>query len=195
MPKYCYVYVLHSLADDQFYVGLTRDLPARLQAHNEGLVTSTKSECHSSLSIEKAVLTRVMRLGEKSTSRPRGENDTSKRGYEGIPRGKAETGRGSAERRDPSAALTKLFPSSHIGPGNLRHSDKTSSSALTNMSTSFSPMIRGGRIFITSIAWPATWVRMRCLLSIWVTTICAKSTLSILCKSFHAILSLNSLGS
>ena len=42
MPKYCYVYVLHSLADDQFYVGLTRDLPARLQAHNEGLVTSTK---------------------------------------------------------------------------------------------------------------------------------------------------------
>ncbi|PYK92100.1 MAG: endonuclease [Verrucomicrobia bacterium] len=42
MPKYCYVYVLHSLADDQFYVGLTRDLPARLQAHNKGLVTSTK---------------------------------------------------------------------------------------------------------------------------------------------------------
>jgi len=37
MPKYCYVYVLRSLADDQFYVGLTRDLPARLQAHNEGL--------------------------------------------------------------------------------------------------------------------------------------------------------------
>src|SRR6266446_7679586 len=154
-----------------------------------------KSECHSSLSIGKAVLTRAMRLGERSTSRPRGENDTSKRGYEGISRGKAETGRGSEERRDPSAALTKLLPSSHIGPGNLRHSDKTSSSALTNKSTSFSPMMSGGKIFITSIACPATCVRIRCLLNIWVTTICAKSTLSILCRSFHAILSLNSVGS
>src|SRR6266404_9944695 len=73
----------------------------------------------------------------------------------------AETGRGSADLREPSAAFTKLLPSSHIGPGNLRHSVRTSSSAFTNMSTSFSPMISGGRIFITSIACPATWVRMR----------------------------------
>src|SRR5205809_800673 len=110
--------------------------------------------------------------------------------------GYAETaGRTLAVRFEPSAALTKLFPISHIGPGNLRHSVSTSSSALTNMSTSFSPMMSGGRIFITSMAWPATCVRMRCLLNIWVTTICAKSTLSILCRSFHAILSLNSLGS
>jgi putative endonuclease len=42
MPKCCYVYVLRSLADGQFYVGLTRDLPARLQLHNQGLVPSTK---------------------------------------------------------------------------------------------------------------------------------------------------------
>ena len=42
MSKYCYVYVLRSLKDDQFYVGLTRDLPLRLQQHNKGLVTSTK---------------------------------------------------------------------------------------------------------------------------------------------------------
>src|SRR5215510_7252819 len=65
----------------------------------------------------------------------------------------AETvGRASAVRFEPSAALTKLFPSSHIGPGNLRHSVSTSSSAFTNMSTSFSAMINGGKIFITSIA-------------------------------------------
>src|SRR5205823_14211794 len=64
----------------------------------------------------------------------------------------AETGFGSADLREPRAARTKLLPSSHIGPGNLRHSVKTSSSALTNMSTSFSPMMSGGRIFITSIA-------------------------------------------
>lgn len=42
MPKYCYVYVLRSATDHQFYVGLTRDLPKRLQAHNRGLVFSTK---------------------------------------------------------------------------------------------------------------------------------------------------------
>ena len=42
MSKYCYVYVLRSLKDDQFYVGLTRDVRLRLQQHNKGLVTSTK---------------------------------------------------------------------------------------------------------------------------------------------------------
>ena len=42
MSKYCYVYVLRSLKDDQFYVGLTRDLRLRLQQHNKGLVRSTK---------------------------------------------------------------------------------------------------------------------------------------------------------
>jgi putative endonuclease len=42
MPTYCYVYVLRSAKDGQFYVGLTRDLRARLQAHNKGQVPSTK---------------------------------------------------------------------------------------------------------------------------------------------------------
>jgi len=42
MAEYCYVYVLRSLGDHQFYVGLTRDLRARLQAHNKGLIPSTK---------------------------------------------------------------------------------------------------------------------------------------------------------
>jgi putative endonuclease len=42
MPLYCYVYVLRSTKDGQFYVGLTRDLRARLQAHNSGQVPSTK---------------------------------------------------------------------------------------------------------------------------------------------------------
>ena len=41
MGTYCYVYVLRSLADGQLYVGLTRDLPARLLAHNSGKVPST----------------------------------------------------------------------------------------------------------------------------------------------------------
>ena len=39
---YWYVYVLRSLKDNQFYVGLTRDLPVRVQQHNNGLVASTK---------------------------------------------------------------------------------------------------------------------------------------------------------
>jgi len=42
MPKHCYVYVLRSLKDHQFYVGLTRDLPLRVQQHNKGFVVSTK---------------------------------------------------------------------------------------------------------------------------------------------------------
>jgi putative endonuclease len=42
VPKYCYVYVLRSQVDRRFYVGLTRDLPARLRAHNDGRANSTK---------------------------------------------------------------------------------------------------------------------------------------------------------
>jgi len=42
MQKYCYVYVLRSLRDKQFYVGFTTNLPRRLQAHNKGLIRSTK---------------------------------------------------------------------------------------------------------------------------------------------------------
>jgi putative endonuclease len=42
MLKFCYVYVLRSLVDCQFYVELTRDLRARVHAHNKGLVASTK---------------------------------------------------------------------------------------------------------------------------------------------------------
>ena len=42
MPALCYVYVLRSTTDCEFYVGLTRDLRARLQAHNNGQVSSTK---------------------------------------------------------------------------------------------------------------------------------------------------------
>jgi predicted GIY-YIG superfamily endonuclease len=42
MPRYCYVYVRRSLEDRQFYVGLTRDLPSRVQAYNARLVSSTK---------------------------------------------------------------------------------------------------------------------------------------------------------
>jgi len=48
MPTYCYVYVLRSTKDGQFYVGLTRELRARLQAHNNGQVASTGGleSCH-----------------------------------------------------------------------------------------------------------------------------------------------------
>lgn len=42
MARYCYVYVLRSTKDGNFYVGLTRDLRARLLAHNKGQVLSTK---------------------------------------------------------------------------------------------------------------------------------------------------------
>ena len=42
MSKYCYVYALRSLNQNQFYVGLTTDLLVRVRQHNSGLVISTK---------------------------------------------------------------------------------------------------------------------------------------------------------
>ena len=41
MSKY-YVYVLRSVSDKQLYVGLTDNLPARLEAHSAGRVVSTR---------------------------------------------------------------------------------------------------------------------------------------------------------
>ena len=52
--------------------------------------------------------------------------------------------------RELIAARTKLWPSSHIGPGNLRQSISTLSSAVTNNAISFSPMISGGSSRTTS---------------------------------------------
>ena len=43
MTTYYYVYVLRSLKDTMFYVGFTKSLAARLEAHNRGQVSSTKS--------------------------------------------------------------------------------------------------------------------------------------------------------
>jgi putative endonuclease len=41
VPKY-YVYVLRSLSDKQLYVGLTDNLPVRLEEYDAGRVVSTK---------------------------------------------------------------------------------------------------------------------------------------------------------
>jgi putative endonuclease len=40
--KYRYVYVLRSLKDNCLYVGFTKDLSARVQAHNSGAIPSTR---------------------------------------------------------------------------------------------------------------------------------------------------------
>ena len=42
MQQRYYVYVLRSLKDSQLYVGFTKNLPGRVQAHNNGLVPSTR---------------------------------------------------------------------------------------------------------------------------------------------------------
>ncbi|MDH3444130.1 MAG: GIY-YIG nuclease family protein [Deltaproteobacteria bacterium] len=36
--------MLRSFKDKQFYVGFTKNLPARVKAHNEGLVLSTRNK-------------------------------------------------------------------------------------------------------------------------------------------------------
>ena len=43
MPQFFYVYILRSQRDGHLYAGSTNDLKARLQLHNAGEVTSTKS--------------------------------------------------------------------------------------------------------------------------------------------------------
>ena len=43
MQQHYYVYVLRSFKDKQFYVGFTKNLRARVEAHNDGLVPSTRS--------------------------------------------------------------------------------------------------------------------------------------------------------
>ena len=43
MQQHYYVYVLRSFKDKQFYVGFTKNLPARVEAHNKGLVPSTRN--------------------------------------------------------------------------------------------------------------------------------------------------------
>ena len=39
----CYIYILKSLKDNKLYVGSTRNLNKRIDAHNSGKVRSTKS--------------------------------------------------------------------------------------------------------------------------------------------------------
>ena len=39
----CYVYILRSSKDNKLYVGSTRNLKKRINAHNSGKVRSTKS--------------------------------------------------------------------------------------------------------------------------------------------------------
>ena len=43
LNSYYYTYVLRSLTDFKYYVGFTSDLMQRFEAHNSGLVTSTKN--------------------------------------------------------------------------------------------------------------------------------------------------------
>lgn len=38
-----FVYILKSLKDNGYYIGMTKDLLSRLNYHNKGLVRSTKS--------------------------------------------------------------------------------------------------------------------------------------------------------
>jgi hypothetical protein len=83
----------------------------------------------------------------------------------------------SSDRRHvcPSYPLSSAFlffprravlrASSRIGPGNRRQPWSASSKAFTKISTSFSVMMSGGNILITSMLWPATWVRIRCRLN------------------------------
>jgi len=64
MNNFHYVYILVSKDNpDRHYTGLTKDLDARLKAHNSGQVTHTSK--HRPLFIETAI---AFRSGEKSAA-------------------------------------------------------------------------------------------------------------------------------
>src|SRR5213594_3903426 len=88
MAKYCCVYALRSLTDRQFYVGLTRDLPERLQAHNKGLVPSTKRRRPFELVYWEGCVSESDAAHREKYQGPLGVSATSKRDCEPISRGK-----------------------------------------------------------------------------------------------------------
>ena len=88
MSNYCYVYVLRSLADGQFYVGLPRDLQARLQAHNKGLVASIKRRRPFELVYWEGCLNESDAAQREKYLKTAWVSGISKRDYEDISRGK-----------------------------------------------------------------------------------------------------------
>ena len=78
MSKYCYVYALRFLKENQFYVGLTTDLLVRVQQHNNGLVTSTKKRVPFELVYWNATLTRVTQFNGSTISKAHGVSGISK---------------------------------------------------------------------------------------------------------------------
>ena len=82
-----YVYALRSLVDQQFYVGLTNDLVARLRMHNAGLVNSTKLRAPVELVYWEGCLNRSDAAQQRSISKPRGKSVISKHDSGAISRG------------------------------------------------------------------------------------------------------------
>src|SRR5882757_3160752 len=92
MSKYCYIYVLRSVKDNQFYVGLTRDLPVRVRQHNNGLVTSTKKRIPFELVYLEGCINESDAAQRSNTSKAHGVSVTSKAGCDDISRGKESSG-------------------------------------------------------------------------------------------------------
>ena len=71
-----YVYILRSLKDKKLYVGLTADIVKRLEYHNRGKVTSTKSRIPFELLYKEVYATRTeAREREKYLKSYRGSQD------------------------------------------------------------------------------------------------------------------------
>jgi len=62
-----YVYVLKSLKDKKLYVGFTKNLPARVEAHNMAWFRPPEADCPWNLSTGRAASTRRMQRVEKNT--------------------------------------------------------------------------------------------------------------------------------
>ena len=67
MDRFYYTYVLRSSKDGKFYTGWTNDLGKRVEKHNKGLITATKSSTPLTLVYFEACVSKTKAiLGEKS---------------------------------------------------------------------------------------------------------------------------------
>jgi predicted GIY-YIG superfamily endonuclease len=67
MTNMFYVYVLHSVADNGFYIGFTADLKRRVSEHKKGASFATSYRGHGDSSITKRTQNDSMRKGESGT--------------------------------------------------------------------------------------------------------------------------------
>src|SRR5437773_10859004 len=92
MPKHCYVYLLRSLKDHQFYVGSRGICLCECNSIIRDSLPQLRSACHLNSCTGKAVSTKVTQRTARNISRARGASDISNGDCSSISRGEEPFG-------------------------------------------------------------------------------------------------------